>query len=319
LSFWCFDLALKDPETPFHKQPWAWGTTGLIGLAVGTRAVGLALWLAWVLWYAVQRRKPDLWILCTTLLVGGYAMAQFPKQQGTAYLSHFTLQSLQTNVRGYALEWIRLWQNSDSSPLSWFFVFVLGALAAFGFYRRWREGPRPRDLFFLPYVPVILMYRHNEYARYMLPLIPLFPYYIFLGISRLPWRTLRSVGFGAAGIGLLATYGLVYAQLTFGPIADGVAQPEAVDLFHFIKSQTREKDIIVFDKPRALTLYTDRRAAFYRPGIYPEVWDYIHQIGANYIVTKNNLDDDYNRFAKSLPSRFLRVHENKGFNVWKVL
>lgn len=73
----------------------------------------------------------------------------------------------------------------------------------------------------------------------------------------------------------------------FGPIKEGPFKKESVELFEFIKQNTKPDDVFIFHKPRALSLFTKRSASvFHETKTDQEFWDYFSKISADYLVQR---------------------------------
>jgi hypothetical protein len=89
---------------------------------------------------------------------------------------------------------------------------------------------------------------------------------------------------------LVLSYSSKYTTLDFGPIREGIDRKESKELFQFVRAHTHPDDIIIFRKPRALALLTDRRASIYpRPSDISSTsdgtaWNYFHDIRARYLI-----------------------------------
>jgi len=119
-------------------------------------------------------------------------------------------------------------------------------------------------------------------------------------------------------------YGAKYSTMRFGPLAEGVATAESVELFEFVKQATPPEAIFVFSKPRALALFTDRRAS--APLIADDrcrLWQYIAEIGASYVITGPPASDAeavyLDRFVVSFPAAFRRMMGNQALAVYRII
>jgi hypothetical protein len=89
---------------------------------------------------------------------------------------------------------------------------------------------------------------------------------------------------------VLASYAGAYTRLERGPFRQGVSTPEAAALFEFIREHTHPDDVVVFQKPRALALYTGRQASGHHyPPSDEHLWRYLRQIGATHVVVTPQL------------------------------
>ena len=115
---------------------------------------------------------------------------------------------------------------------------------------------------------------------------------------------------------VLITYGAKYTTLNFGALAEGVGRVETRQLFEFVRSNTRETDVLVFRKPRVLALYTGRRATVYHLAASDdELRDYLDGIDAQYLVTGPGDPDYWLEFIDRQGERLDLVFSNPDFEV----
>ena len=152
------------------------------------------------------------------------------------------------------------------------------------------------DIFFvLMCLMVLFLPVHDQ--RYFLPAIPLLFFYCYTTFKIiLPAITTRNVRW----VGVLLT--LIYLRIGFGYLkkategapAGCVPQPMDLTAFQYISQHVNDHDIIVFTKPRLLTLYTKKRTIIPAWQIPPEANKRIFDsLQVKYILTVDGLDDQY--------------------------
>jgi len=182
-------------------------------------------------------------------------------------------------------------------------------LATFGCVSLWRQrtaiSPAVALLF---YMAVIIVWPNAQGTRFLLPAIPIYMACCVVGASSID-RAIAHRG-GKPGIVLgvfLAVAGVSYisrySTLPFGPLQEGIAKRESVELFDFVKASTHPADVIVFSRPRALALFGERTVTPpSRPADPCALWQYVRRVRATYLVTG---PDSSNENAKYL-ARFVR-------------
>jgi hypothetical protein len=111
---------------------------------------------------------------------------------------------------------------------------------------------------------------------YIMPIFPFFVYFLFAGLRGIYLSLdlsdkFRFVNISAAylffiGLILISFVFMshtAYKSIVFsknGGIIDGPYTPDSVELLNYIKKNTNKDDAIIFHKPRALMLYTDRKS-----------------------------------------------------------
>lgn len=184
------------------------------------------------------------------------------------------------------------------------------------------------ELFVPSYVIPLVVLPITLEQRYCMPLIPIFIFYVLLGIRSLT----RLTGNQAVEKFVLATvlavallgYAGVYSRQDFGPIKNGVTAPEAVELFDYVRKEIGEKEVIIFRKPRALSLFTGRPAAvWHSPTRDDELWQYFDSVNAAYLIAGppevEPRDQSYIRdFIDRYRDRFSETYTNADFRVYRI-
>jgi hypothetical protein len=115
-----------------------------------------------------------------------------------------------------------------------------------------------------------IVYPGKQGLRFIFPVIPYFLYFIITGIGLIEHKLsngkgaiLASVVVGASILFLfISTITVtIYKQYTDYKTVDGPYRKESIELFDYIKKNTPKDSIIIFFKPRVLTLYTQRNSA----------------------------------------------------------
>jgi hypothetical protein len=245
--------------------------SGLIYLAYGTRTIGIALVFALVATDLLKFRRPSRFLLTVIALVGVMIGAQtllLTSPKGYVSAFHFSLHTVAMNTAYYGKTLSYVWANGFSKQAQIVFALLFTAGAAWGFAKSlWREHG-VKEFYLLGYLAVLLAWNSEIGLRGLLPILPL---YLFYGArewirlfeaARLP---VRIIAVGAV-VGLVA---LSYAgEITHErslPADPNVADASAQEMFAFVRQHTSPDDVLVFAKPRTLSLFTERRAAALSP------------------------------------------------------
>jgi hypothetical protein len=171
-------------------------------------------------------------------------------------------------------------------------------------------------------------------------LIPLFPWYLFYAVvgleeirTRIPAAISRVALAGLTAI-VLASYTGRYTKIDFGPIRNGVTEPEAVELFAYIREKTNPKDVFIFSRALALSLFGERTSsAYWVPERAEDLWTYAREIGATHFVVgrarRNPIwaadyiweaEDGvfYRQFASANQDRLVPVFSNADFVLYRI-
>jgi hypothetical protein len=120
----------------------------------------------------------------------------------------------------------------------------------------------------------------------------------------------------------LVSYASRYTTLD-GQRTGGVDQPQSLAVFAFVVDSTAPGDVFVFDKPRALSLFTGRRAAApFAPPDPCDLWRYMDEIHAGYAITRvdpASADATYlQHFVARFPHDFQRVMRNRELAIYRI-
>ena len=202
-------------------------------------------------------------------------------------------------------------------------AIIVSMLALTGYVRRLWLHISVSEIYTAGYVAVILLFAGFQGLRYLMPVIPLYLYYAFIGLQYSSERLGRQVAvillvviIAGAGAGYLHDY----RQQDFSVIADGISSPDAVAMLDYIRTQTSPDDLIVFRKPRVLALLTGRKSSIYPARYNPPVFlESLDVLGADYIVA-GHFESDRTTLIPEIehnPERFLPVFSQGNFTVYR--
>ncbi|MES2704281.1 MAG: glycosyltransferase family 39 protein [Bacteroidota bacterium] len=135
-------------------------------------------------------------------------------------------------------------------------------LSLAGFAIKCRRNFEVHDIFFLIMCLLILFYPVRD-TRYFLPAVPVLYLYCYIALrALLPLVTPVKPSYIAVAITciyLLA--GSAYLKKAATEITPGcIPAPKDIAAFSYLSTHVKDNEIIVFTKPRALTLFTNRKA-----------------------------------------------------------
>ena len=156
--------------------------------------------------------------------------------------------------------------------------------------------------------------------RYLFPIIPFYLYFLFAGINKISFILSNkdiNIDMGLmTGIPLILLFLLtisvnMYRQHNMKEnIVPGPFQKDSVELFNYISLNTNKDSIIIFNKPRVMTLYTNRKSA--------RITNFgkIKESGAGYIVCWQNSPVDLEMQKNS--RRADKIFVNTTFNLYQL-
>ena len=217
------------------------------------------------------------------------------------------------------------WTSGVSRMIDNILYVLTGLLAVAGFIALLRTRPSSGDFFLVLYVLVLLPVPFLQ-DRYLLPLIPLYLIYIFRGVEYVQAKIyLPGRAWLAAGtlLVVMVSYAGSYSLKSFDDFANGVEKKESIEMFEFIRTHTPQDSLVIFRKPRILTLYTGRRSMIYYWADDPfEMRDFLLEVGASYVVLDKEgsgiADDDYlSKWVERCAVNLTPVFENADFRVYR--
>jgi hypothetical protein len=321
-----------------RRRSLAWGLlAGLVAyLAFGTRTVGVVL-IPTILGLELLRRRrlgmASLAILAAFAAGVGVQKALLPSDGSISYLDQLVFDpwrfariglSLVKAMGGFV-------ENGYSSVADALLYGCLLVLAVRGYVARLRRQITVYELFTACNFMLLTVWPAAESdRRFLLPILPLFFLYVGEGLCRCQSTILRRAEQPAAAVltlAVLVSYLGCYTRLDLGPVRDGVSTPEAAALFGWIQNKTDRDAIFLFQKPKALALYTRRSAlAHHKPADDAHLWRFLRSTGVTYVIvcpsssctvfqsSRRMLEPFIERHSDS----FEEVYANPGFRVYRL-
>lgn len=318
------------------KMRLLWGlVAGLTAyLAFGTRTVGIVLVPSILGCELLRRRRLGLASLAIAVVfIAAVIVQKTLLVLDGSYMDQvtFTIQGLAGNCLALA-KGIGLLVNNGYGryPNIALFTVMLG-LAALGYGARLYNGATVYELFMACYCLLLVLWTPFDTAvyRYLMPILPLWFLYIGEGLCLLgttSYRRLAAVAAPALALCIMISYASWLRFMEAGPICYGVNAPEAVALFDWVKQKTDPQDVFLFQKPRALALYTGRRALAHHPQDNPQSLSQTlqaHEV-THLVVCYSSPFPVFHRSGRLVetlvaeePASFDKVYENSAFRVYR--
>ncbi len=128
-------------------------------------------------------------------------------------------------------------------------------------------------IFMCVYGIAISVFKYNNTGlRFVLPCLFILFYFCTLGLKQILTPLITNKNWLPLFFVLVISFSYHQAWATIyadnKKIQDGPEKPEALAFFNFIKENTLPTDLISFDKPRVLSLYTQRPSIYLNPKLY---------------------------------------------------
>jgi hypothetical protein len=214
------------------------------------------------------------------------------------------------NVVSYLRFLSDLWENGYSDVGRKAAFLVAGGLAGWGYVRLLQSRVVLLAVFPLLYLIPVILWPAVQGTRFLIPVLPFYFACCLLGTASLDAAVEKYWGRKHAClltsiVVIGAIYVGHYSILPTGPISPGIADAQSVEFFDFVRAATTPRDVFVFSKPRALALFTGRRASAPFSPVDPcALWQYIREIDATYIVTGPVADDSGGIYLQSFVKKF---------------
>jgi len=294
-------------------------------LSYGTRAIGIALIPALLLTDLIRFRKLTRFSIMVTVFFGLLVALQAAVLHSeSSYLDQFAfgLKAVVRNFPIYVRALSMLWDSGGCKVFRVSLFIGVSGLSIFGYLKKARDKVTIFEVFAPVYLLCILLWPQLQGLRYLLPVVPLYILYSFMGINRL--NSMRSGKlerpvFLVMVMAIAVTYAVKYSKTNYGPIMEGIDKEETTELFNFIKHGTDKSDVFVFRRPRALSLFTERSATVYHQTQEDaQLWDYFRKIGATYVIVGPIDEPFFREFVERNKDKLCAVYSNADFKVYRI-
>ena len=191
-----------------------------------------------------------------------------------------------------------------------------------GFLLKVKKKTELADIVFVLYILLILFYPYQAGIRFIFPLLSFACYYIYLTAQQLSvnfkHKQLIAV---SITIVMLLQYKTILEKIieTKGMVQDGPQRVAAQEAFQFIQNNTAKSAVFDFRRPRALALYTNRKACTSFPWDTPQqVLQNIDSLQVNYcMINKGDRNPALDSLIQIKPELFKEVWNNEVFFIYK--
>jgi hypothetical protein len=207
--------------------------------------------------------------LATFLLTIGLPLSYLPDGQHShlGHLDKITLWFVLKNIVYYAQLLGEFFSPAPSFSKLGFVLYLLSLpFALAGIRSAWRES-FPLLLYALLNLGLYIAWPYQQGLRFVFPLIPIYVYFLILGLRTLG-KSVRRIGpfYILPLVGLSLAFALSSAYLTYSnlaqnrPVPRGPYTTHAIEMLDFIREHTSQDEVIIFRKPRVMRLFTARQA-----------------------------------------------------------
>ena len=215
------------------------------------------------------------------------------------------------------------WRNGYSKTFQIGFALLFTILAGIGFIKRFLTRKSIVEFYLLGYLAVLISWVSEIGMRGLLPILPLyfaFGLEAFVSLTKTVERTKRI----ALTVCLLAFIGVTYLG-AFRWSANqkhllDVRDPEAQELFAYVIKFTKPTDLLVFQKPRSLALFTDRYTTMLAPAEPPDQSRrFLSKINARFLIQNESMSYPIKELIANKTISEKPVFQNAVFQVYPII
>jgi GT2 family glycosyltransferase len=335
LSLYLIHRAYQVDRTTLSKIAFVLLIGITIYLACGTRNIGMVLIPCLFIYHLMRNKGAGPFAIAILLLIGGLIFLQtISSHSVSAYADHLgfnDLNAASVHIKKLTRSLSIFWTQFSSNPIARSLFAILSGLALTGYIARIANRKITCFELFVPlYLAPLILLPIALDNRFIIPLIPLYLFYVFIGIKTVSnlatSRQERVEKMIFAGIALMVvlSYGIQFTRLDYGPIREGIGRPETQQLYDYVRNEVDARDVVIFIKPRAMALYTGRASSIWNNIWHDaELFDYFRRINAAYLIVGppdlDSWDQKYiKEFIERNSERFEQAFVNKDFLVYRI-
>ncbi len=305
-----------------------------IYLSYGSRSIGIVLIPVLLLLFLIRKCKSSRSLAVILLTAGSLIVIQELTIIGTgSYLDQIpgSFSAVITIMLRLLGNYFSLFFNifeMGSFLVHCLIFLILFEFCVLGILVRIKKGISSYEIFFLLYLTGLLFWPSYQGYRFLIPVIPIYFLFIVEGIfhftgsiihSEIPRKIIPLILLCGTGFSYLVSYQEIFPR----PVTD-MEKPSTQELFTFVRSETGQNDVIVFFKPRVLSLYTDRHSvAIAIPDPEGDPISRMRDFGVDWVIVKRihlgEFQTEMNDFVDNNPGHFEQVYENDDFRIFRFI
>jgi hypothetical protein len=299
-------------------------TTGILLLVSFLTVEAYKLWIHRTDREVFANRLGNVFIVFATfgLLWGMYALL-FPGG-GESYFAQYQAFRIET-VPGFISGYFQVFSLFFGETILWkYLYYALFLFFLIGLWVRRKEEP-VLIIFFALWMILLITWPFWQGPRFIFPLLPVFIYFIFqgmkTGIDKLPERYHQighTIFYGfwllLVGIFLFSSSIRAFNNVRNGRNINGPFDPVSREVYSYLTEETPSDSVVVFFKPRAMRLMTDRDTLM--------IDQCDGMLKGDYIVLSKKVEENNQVPPEKIDSCNLpleNVFENRRFIVYEIL
>jgi hypothetical protein len=327
-SFCALITAQKIYET-LEARTWRIGGALALSLllyaAYGTRTIGIVLLPALILADICKFRRPSRFVRVVVGLTLGLILVQnwlilSPRSYMDVLHASATATGQHAIFYGKTLSYV--WRNGISKVPQIVFALLFTGLAAIGFSRSFWTRRSVVEFYLLGYLAIVIAWPTEIGMRGLLPVLPLYFAYGFAEFVGLSSHFAHSARTALAAL-LLAFVAVTYLGAFRWSARQerllDVRDPEAQQLFAWVKEHTSPADLLVFQKPRTLALFTNRETTMLAPDEPISLSSkFLAATNAHFLIQNKSMGYPIQEFIADKELAPIPVFQNAAFQVYLI-
>lgn len=325
---------------------WALAAAACTGAAILTRSLGVVLLPSFVLYDVIRWRRlsrPLLVVGGLCALGGAAALVLAPSAGGGSSEMGYVdlvqdqmgrikarLLGLPQRIDEVAHHAGLLWDNGYVPALRKVLFGLSIPLLLLGFWDRLRRQFSVFEVFAVLYVAALMPWTFL-WLRYLMPLFPLYFFYLFVGsrwLMESRWLEARAAGaaraLALAGLLALAgTYAAKYSTLDPERVGTQMTTPAAEELYAYIRQHTEPDDLLLSERSRQVIFFTGRpTSTAHEEDNEATLLRFFRSVGADYMIVGPPHPTPEWEVSKGqverFPEHFERVYGNDEFGLYRI-
>ncbi len=321
------------------KQENVWRTIligALLAFTVHIRSIGYLLVFVYLITRLLSISKTDGYkslILGLTTFLILFMGIKFLFPYNSNYPSLFEADNFWLNANNHiSYNFDKLYMFFRFYEIKNFFyigVIASSSLIAFSFIGLIKfiktEKLSPITLYVIGYILIVISFKYGDAGlRFLFPILVFIFLFAIIGVK----TTLNSLEIKAkwlpvfCGVLILYSYSEEIEKITANTktICEGPYKPESIKMFEYINENIKPNDVVEFDKPRALALYTHVQSVALNP--YQEnlnIKEEVKKFKISYILTSDVLtDNEIKSFLRTDTSFCKMICSINEFQLYKI-
>lgn len=307
---------------------WRWGVPAGAMIALGylIRPVGMALLVAVVLYDLLRRRRVSSFLATAVGTLAVVLLANnFLFHKDAAYKDQFVYSPIA--IAKHAVAYLGYISYVFQSPVSNVFRYLMWIpsmiLALVGLWEIIKRRSLTVVEFYWPVMAGVLCLYWIPNSRYLMPILPVYLVYMFIGarvlLDKVPEPRRLAAAIAATVLLFLAPAANVIHYKSY-KTPSLIGSAEFDQMCQEVKARTGDSDSLIFWNPRVMALYTGRHWSPYPFSSQADVAKYMNRVGPRFVVVDKQWEDDQKFLIPAIaaePDRYHTVYENARFEIVK--